>query len=410
MRKHSTDGNDVRRVSNPPLIMAGKIPALPHSIRVVILSHGYYPRIGGAERQLAAVAPLLQARGVETHILTRRLPGTKPFERLDGIPIYRLPVPGPKPLASLTFTLAALALIKRLDPDLIHAHELISPATTAIVAKKLYGRPVVATVHRSGAIGDVMRLKSRFFGKARLSLLCQDIDVFCVISSEIDKELAAEGVPVQKRVQIPNGVDVERFVPLSSAKRAGLRSRLKLPTDAQIVIFHGRLVPEKQVDYLINIWNSVCSVVPQALLLILGSGAEENWLKRRAGEGILFMGDQSDVVPYLQASDIFVLPSKAEGLPVALLEALACGLPAVASAVGGSPEVIRHMETGWLVPPGNPIALSEAIVTLLSDEKLHHKLRRKARILAVNNYSLVKMADRLCDLYSRVIEQDRRKI
>ncbi len=402
--------NDVGRVSNPPPEMAGKIPALHQPIRVVMLSHGYYPRIGGAERQLAAVAPLLQARGVEIHILTRRLPGTKPFERLDGIQVYRLPVPGPKPLASLTFTLAALALINRLDPDLIHAHELISPATTAVFAKKLFGKPIVATLHRSGAIGDVLRLKSRLLGKARLWALCREVNAFCVISKVIDEELAAEGVPVQKRVLIPNGVDVELFVPLSSSKIAALRSRLRLPKDAQIVTFVGRLAPEKQVDHLVSIWASLRKTLPQAILLILGNGPEEDILKKVAGDGILFLGEQLDVTPYLQASDLFVLPSKAEGLPVALLEALACGLPAIASSVGGSSEVIRHMETGWLAPPDNPIAFHEAIVTLLTDKNLRHKLSGQARIHVVNNYSLVKMADRLCDLYSRVIEQDRRKI
>jgi len=268
----------------------------------------------------------------------------------------------------------------------------------------------VATLHRSGAIGDVLRLKSRLLGKARLRVLSRDINAFCVISQAIDEELAAEGVPVQKRVLIPNGVDVELFVPLPASKRAALRSRLKLPKDAPLVTFVGRLAPEKQVEHLIGIWASIRRNLPQAILLILGSGPEEDKLKAMAGDGILFLGEQMDVTPYLQASDLFVLPSKAEGLSVALLEALACGLPAIASSVGGSPEVIRHMETGWLVPPGNQIALREAIVTLLTDENLRHKLSGQARIHVVNNYSLVKMADRLCDLYSRVIEQDRRKI
>jgi glycosyltransferase involved in cell wall biosynthesis len=369
-----------------------------------MLSHGYYPRIGGAERQLAAVAPLLQARGVEIHILTRRLPGTKQLERLDGVPIYRLPVPGPKPLASLTFTLAALALIKRLDPDLIHAHELISPASTAVFAKKLFGKPIVATPHRSGAIGDVLRLKSRFFGKARLRVLCREVNAFCVISNVIDNELAAEGVPVQKRISIPNGVDTERFAPLAPSQKKALRSRLDLPADTPIVIFVGRLVPEKRVDLLTGIWSSVRETLPRARLLIVGSGPEEVELKQRANDGILFLGSQADVTPYLQAADLFVLPSAAEGLSLALLEALACGLPVIATSVGGNPEVIRHLETGWLTPPDDPLALTEAIVTLLEDEMLQSKLRENARPHAVQNYSLVKMADRLVDLYHQVLE------
>ena len=373
-------------------------------IRVVMLSHGYYPRIGGVERQLAAVVPLLQARGVEPYVLTRRLRGTQRFETVGGAPVYRLPVPGPKPLASLTFTLSALPLIKRLNPDLIHAHELISPATTAIAARKLFGIPVVATVHGSGLSSDVLRLKRRFLGKTRLKILCREIAAFCVISAVIDRELATEGVPVQKRISIPNGVDTGRFAPLAPAQKKALRSRLALPAEARIVIFVGRLAPEKRVDLLTGIWRSVRQAVPRALLLILGSGPEEAGLKQRAGDGILFLGSQPDVTPYLQAADLFVLPSAAEGLSLALLEALACGLPVIATSVGGNPEVIRHLETGWLTPPDDPPALTEAIVTLLGDEKLQSKLRENARAHAVQNYSLIKMADRLVDLYRQVLE------
>jgi len=369
-----------------------------------MLSHGYYPRIGGVERQLAAVVPLLQARGVEPYVLTRRLRGTQRFETVGGAPVYRLPVPGPKPLASLTFTLSALPLIKRLNPDLIHAHELISPATTAIAARKLFGIPVVATVHGSGLSSDVLRLKRRFLGKTRLKILCREIAAFCVISAVIDRELATEGVPVQKRISIPNGVDTGRFAPLAPAQKKALRSRLALPAEARIVIFVGRLAPEKRVDLLTGIWRSVRQAVPRALLLILGSGPEEAGLKQRAGDGILFLGSQPDVTPYLQAADLFVLPSAAEGLSLALLEALACGLPVIATSVGGNPEVIRHLETGWLTPPDDPPALTEAIVTLLGDEKLQSKLREKARAHAVQNYSLIKMADRLVDFYRQVLE------
>jgi len=377
---------------------------LKSPIRVVMLSHGYYPRIGGVERQLAAVVPLLQARGVEPYVLTRRLRGTQRFETVGGAPVYRLPVPGPKPLASLTFTLSALPLIKRLNPDLIHAHELISPATTAIAARKLFGIPVVATVHGSGLSSDVLRLKRRFLGKTRLKILCREIAAFCVISAVIDRELATEGVPVQKRISIPNGVDTGRFAPLAPAQKKALRSRLALPAEARIVIFVGRLAPEKRVDLLTGIWRSVRQAVPRALLLILGSGPEEAGLKQRAGDGILFLGSQPDVTPYLQAADLFVLPSAAEGLSLALLEALACGLPVIATSVGGNPEVIRHLETGWLTPPDDPPALTEAIVTLLEDEKLQSKLRENARAHAVQNYSLIKMADRLVDLYRQVLE------
>src|SRR5512133_3419170 len=102
-------------------------------MRVAMIIHGYAPRVGGAERQLGAVNPYLKDQGVDVHVLTRSLPGTKKFEIIDGIPIYRLPVPGPRVIASLSFTFSALKMLKKINPDIIHAHELISPATTALL-------------------------------------------------------------------------------------------------------------------------------------------------------------------------------------------------------------------------------------------------------------------------------------
>jgi glycosyltransferase involved in cell wall biosynthesis len=371
-----------------------------------MLSHGYFPRIGGAERLLGAVSPLLQARRVDVLVLTRRLPGTVRFERVDGVPVQRLPAPGPKPLASLMFTLAALAQIAHLKPDLIHAHELISPATTAVLAKFLFGKPVVATIHGSGLSSDVLRLKRRFLGRTRLKVLCREIAAFCVISSVIDGELAAEGVPVEKRVSIPNGVDTARFIPLPAEEKAALRSRLGLPLDAPLALFVGRLSPEKRVGLLTGAWATVRAAIPQACLMIVGGGPDEVALKQQAGEGVLFMGSQPDVLPYLQAADLFVLPSAAEGLSLALLEALACGLPAIATAVGGNPEVIAQGENGWLVPPDDPAALAAAIRTLLADDKLRRSLGEHGRAQVVQRYSLATMADRLVALYRQVLGFD----
>jgi hypothetical protein len=120
-----------------------------------MIIQAYYPHVGGAEQQLMALVPLLQARGVEINILTRRYPGLNSFEIIGGAPVHRLPIPGPKAVASTIFTLSALPLLARLRPHLIHAHELLSPTTTAVAAKRLFGIPVVAKVLRGGTLGDI---------------------------------------------------------------------------------------------------------------------------------------------------------------------------------------------------------------------------------------------------------------
>src|SRR4030095_5571364 len=137
-------------------------------IRVVMIIQDYHPMLGGAQRQLAALAPLLQAQQVEVHVLTRRYVGLASFEQVDGVPVYRLPIPGPKPVAALTFIMAALPLIKQLKPDVFHAHELLSPTSGAIAAKRLYHLPVVAKVLRGGSLGDIGKLNRKPFAQQQI--------------------------------------------------------------------------------------------------------------------------------------------------------------------------------------------------------------------------------------------------
>ncbi len=173
-------------------------------IRVAMLIQRYYPHIGGAERQLAALAPLLNKQGVDIHIITRRDRGLAQFEYIDCVPVHRLPIPGPKPLASLMYTLTALHLLHQSRPDIIHAHELLSPATTAVVAKRWLGTPIVAKVLRGGALGDLAKLRHKPLGANRIASLRRHMDAFIAISREIAAELEAFGIDPARRIYIPN--------------------------------------------------------------------------------------------------------------------------------------------------------------------------------------------------------------
>ena len=373
------------------------------SLRVAMIIQGYHPRVGGAERQLMALVPLLQARGAEIHILTRRYAGLKPFEMIGGVPVHRLPIPGPKAIASMSFTLAALPLLLKLRPDVIHAHELLSPTTTAVAAKRLLRTPVAAKVLRGGTLGDLAKLQRKPLGQRRIATFRQQVDAFITISQEIDEELAAVGVPQGKRPFIPNGVDMTRFNPVDAATKQALRTQLGLP-DGLTAVFTGRLAAEKRVDQLIALWPEVRAAQPQANLLLVGTGEEEDKLKAAAGEGVHFAGRTEDVTPYLQAADLFILPSATEGLSNALLEALAVGLPAIATNVGGAPDVIQHDHSGWLIPPDQPETLRQAILTLLADENRRAKLGQNGRLTIQQNYALSHTADRLFALYQQLCD------
>jgi glycosyltransferase involved in cell wall biosynthesis len=370
--------------------------------RVAMIIQGYHPRIGGAERQLMALAPLLQERGVDVQILTRRYPGLAPFEMIQGVPVHRLPIPGPKALASMTFTIAALPLLRRLRPDVIHAHELFSPTTTAVTAKRWLGIPVVVKILRGGIAGDILRLKHKTFGDRRIANFRRNVDAFITISEEIDAELAGIGIPPERRPFIPNGVDTHRFAPLPSAQKQAQRAALGLPATGPIAVFAGRLASEKRIDQLVSVWPAVRAAHPDAHLVVLGTGPEEEALKRSAGAGVHFAGRTEDVAPYLQAADLFVLPSATEGLSNALLEAMSCGLVTIATSVGGAPDLIEHDVSGWLIPPDQPPALQAALLTLLGDPARWDRLGQRARERVINDYALPVIASRLCALYQQV--------
>lgn len=378
-------------------------------IRVAMLIQAYLPRFGGAERQLAALLPLLQQRGVETSVLTRRYAGLSKFEIINETPVYRLPIPGPKPVAALTYIAAAQARIAQIRPDVIHAHELLSPASAAQLARRIWGIPVVAKVLGGGKNGDIDKLRRRPFGRQRLAALRDQIDAFIAVSSEINSELTGIGVPAERRLFIPNGVDTQRFSPVSTEQRMQLREKLNLPPQAPIAVFSGRLVLGKQVDLLLEIWRGLQMGFKQSLLLIIGSGGEEARLRQMNVENVRFAGQVDDVAPYLQSSDFFVLPSAAEGLSNALLEALAVGLPCVATAVGGTPDVIVDGENGLLVAPDKPHDLQAALSKLLTNISMRQRMGKLARETILARYSLENTADRLAALYQRLAKERKAK-
>jgi glycosyltransferase involved in cell wall biosynthesis len=328
------------------------------------------------------------------------------FEQIDHIPIYRLSVIGPRITGSTMYILRILIWLRRLKPDVIHSHELLLPTTAAVVAKYWLGTPLVATAHNSGLfLGEVERLKRSFLGKQRIVRLHQKVDKFVAISQLIDSELAAIDIPADQRILIPNGVDVTCFTPLALDEKRALRKKLDLP-DVPIAIFTGRLASEKRVGDLLAIWPAVRKVHSQALLVIVGTGPLESALREAAVPGVRFVGSTSNVAPYLQTADLFILPSVAEGLSVALLEAMATGLPIIATNVGGIHDLITHSENGWLIPPDNNTALQDAVSNMLGNQNRCIDFGQRGREIIVRKYSVSAVATRLGTVYSQLVDQD----
>lgn len=300
------------------------------------------------------------------------------------------------------YTLAALRLLRQLRPDVIHAHELLSPATTAVAAKQRFGSPIVAKVLRGGTLGDLAKLHNKPLGARRIASLRQHMDAFITTSHEIDAELEAFSIDLSRRIYIPNGVDTDRFAPVTRADKQALRQPLNLLPDSPVVLFMGRLAAEKRVDNLLAIWPTIRHAHPHAELFIIGTGDEESKLRATAGLGVKFMGAIDDVAPYLQMADVFVLPSATEGLSNAMLEALATGLPVIATQVGGAPDIITDGINGSLIPPDDRSRLQDALSKLLGDATRRATFGSRGRAFIQQHYALPVTAQRLRTLYDQV--------
>jgi glycosyltransferase involved in cell wall biosynthesis len=374
-------------------------------VRIVMVITAYHPIVGGAERQLGNLAPRMQKQGLDVHVITRRYKGLSPYEIVDGVPVHRMPCPGPMPVASFLFTLNALVKIVRLHPDLIHAHELLSPTTTAALANLLLQTPFVAKVLGGGKDGDISKLKRNPISALRVSTILRRVGKFVVISKEIKKELESIGIPAEKIAFIPNGVDLDHFHPVSSQEKDQLRKNLQLPSGF-LAVYTGRLDIEKNVQFLASIWPEIRRSHPRASLIIIGTGSEEESIKRIMGEGVRLSGNQKDVAPYLQAADLFILPSIREGLSNAILESMACELPVVANAVGGNLELVQPDKTGLLVNLQDPNSMKQAIIKLIRDEPLRKEMGVQGRRFVEENYSIEKTVNSLTTLYGELINRN----
>lgn len=371
------------------------------NLRVAMIIQSYLPRLGGAEKQLAAICRELRNRGVEPLVITRRYAGMPAYELIEQTPVYRTPAPRPKALAAFCYILFGLLRIGKLHVDVLHVHELLSPSDMAVLAKKIWHKPLVVKVLRGGKLGDLDKLHRRRFGSVRIRRLVKHVDMFISISEEISAELAREGIEKQRCRFIPNGVDLQVYKPLPVKAREELRKELNLPK-GKLCIYSGRLAPEKGLVNLMQAWREIVKSNPEAHLLILGSGEMENELRAAAGENVIFAGYVPEAGPYYQVSDVFILPSETEGLSNAMLEAMACGLAVVATTVGAAQDVIEHNVSGMLVKPGAVNEIVSAVDHLFKHPQVCTRLGKQGMQKVRREYSLENTVDRLVELYTEL--------
>jgi glycosyltransferase involved in cell wall biosynthesis len=264
--------------------------------------------------------------------------------------------------------------------------------------------PIVITSRRNTNIGG----NTREFINRWTS--CLDQKVIAVSEAARQAEIIRAGVPAEKVVTIYNGIDPTPYQISDHRVTARLRQSLGIPADCLLIGTVSRLHPQKGIDYLLSALLPVRERFPDVRLLLAGDGELRSELQTRVFElglveTVIFIGMRTDIPEFLATLDLFVLPSLWEGLPNVLLEAMAARKAIVATAVGGTTELIRHGENGLLVPPRDSAGLSDAILNLLSDHNKRSQMGNMGFLRVSRDFSLTKMVISIEAIYYELLAQ-----
>lgn len=295
----------------------------------------------------------------------------------------------------LTFSsiLKIKKIIQKKSIDIVHTHNQ-GPQFYGSIAGKLAGKAVIHTKHgqnqvKSGRRYILDRISSFFTDK--IVTVSNDSKEICV---------GRLNIPEEKVVTILNGVDINAYQCLKDRPQLNAAEPVVIGTVA-------RLAPEKNHKCLLDACSKLSEQGVDFHLKIVGDGALMNELiaqseKLGLQDKVCFEGIRTDIPSVMNEFDIFVLPSLTEGVSLTLLEAMACELPVIATAVGGTPEVVVDGETGWLVPSNDPVKLADAIVLCLSDPTHCAEIGRSARSRVVEFFSLEQVAQKYLYFYKAI--------
>jgi glycosyltransferase involved in cell wall biosynthesis len=358
---------------------------------------------GGAERHLQALLGRLDRRRFDPRVICLGEAGEiGDALRAAGIPVraFGLPRHG---LWRPTGLLRVASHLRRERVAIAHTH-MYHANTYGRLAALLAGTPrIVATVHTTG--GHRLR-KQRLMNR----LLDPFSDRTIVVSEQARRVLVAEGGICRAKTRvIHNGVEPDRFRP--SGCRGRVREALGIRPDALVTIVVARLETEKRHADLLQALRQVRAGEPRACLLVVGDGSRATALRAEADalglrDAVVFTGRRDDVPDLLQAADVFALPSEREGSPLSVLEAMAAGLPVVAAAVGGVPEMVGP-DAGVLCAPGRVGELAASLARLLADPARRTAMGERGRARVEAEFSAERMAAAVQSVYEGCLARAR---
>ena len=364
--------------------------------RVLMVLSYFHPFRGGTENQALLLSESLRQRGLDVAVLTRACNHLPDFETIGSVPVYRqIQTVNVRTLFGLRYFISCIFFMisKRKHYDILHCHILQGfHSLAAVIIGRVFKKKVIIKIASTGVSSDFNHLRRVLGGNAILRFL-KKTDILVATSAQAAIEARREGFLDGQIAVIPNGVDMRRFKP--SGRSAHARSR---------IVCVGRLISGKGVDILIDAFAQLQREGICLQLDVVGSGPEYVCLSVQAAKlgcagDVLFHGEVADVERFLDTACVFVQPSLSEGMSNVILEAMACGLPVIATRTGAATDIIQDSVNGLLVDAGSAEQICDAVRKIVSDETYGQKLGRQARITIEERYSIDSVADRYISLY-----------
>jgi len=345
--------------------------------------------VGGMERVVVHLLKGLPAQGCAAEVVTLGGAGGMAQDLGPGVKHWEL---NKAPGLDLKLARSLARLVRTTGADVLHAHNTVSQLY-AVMASLFTRCPVVVTLHGANYGGSERHRRLRRILAARCAATA------CVSQDALAAARDLDHIPASRLHLVYNGIDVQEMSAAREERQAA-RQELGLGPADRAVISVGRLSHEKDYATLLR----ALAALPGPRLLLVGHGPARGELERLTGElglgeRVAFLGERSDVPRLLAACDLFALSSLTEGISMALLEAMAGGLPVAATAVGGTPELVIPGETGLLVPPGDPAALAQAMGALLADPERSQAYGQAGARRVAERFSLEAMAKAYVELY-----------
>jgi glycosyltransferase involved in cell wall biosynthesis len=374
-------------------------------VNILFTIRYFYPFVGGTEKQALTLASCLVKRGVTVKIITSRFERKWPkHEVMDEVEVIRLFSPRIKVVGAVFFLLclAGYLIKNRKQFSLIHTFQISYTSSLSILLAKLLRKPSVIKLACSGWGGDIQRARKTLYGKIFLFMVKKASKII-TLSSTIADELVEENIDRSKIKLIHNGVDLVHFKDIQN--KSQLRTKLGI-SNRKCIIYTGRLVYQKGIDLLIPSFSRLQEET-ECQLIIIGDGPDQAKIVRliedyRLSKFVILVEETKDIASYLNAADVFVLPSRFEGLSNSLLEAMACSLPIISTRVGGSIDIIEDGINGLLVDCESDKQLTDAIARVFSDPQLARNLGDNARKTIEAHFEINDIADKHLELYNSI--------